>query len=42
MSQKYDYDSSSIKEVNIVLEKGKYFIMIYPESSINEGVIIFL
>lgn len=37
-----DYDTSSIKEVNSVLEKGEYFIMIYPESSINEAVIRFL
>ena len=41
-SYKDDYDISSIKEVNLELDSGEYFIMIYPESSINEGVIRFL
>ena len=41
-SYKDDYDHSSIKEVNLELDTGEYFIMIYPESSINEGVIRFL
>ena len=37
-----DYDFSSIKEANLLLDTGEYYIMIYPESSINEGVIRFL
>ena len=37
-----DSDKSSIKEINCSLEKGEYFIIIYPESSINEAVIRFL
>ena len=37
-----DYDFSSIKEDNSLLDSGEYYIMIYPESSINEGVIRFL
>ena len=36
------YDESSIKELNTLLDPGKYFIMIYPESSINKGIIRFL
>ena len=35
-------DVSSIKELNSLLDKGEYFIMIYPESSINDGIIRYL
>ena len=37
-----DYDFSSIKEANLLLDSGEYYIMIYPESSIKAGVIRFL
>ena len=37
-----EYDRSSIKELNAILEQGDYFVIIYPESSINEGIIRFL
>ena len=37
-----DYDYSSIKELNSVLEHGEYFIMIYSESSIDKCLFRFL
>ena len=40
--KKNDYDFSSIEELSSLLEYGEYFIMIYPESSLNEGVVRFL
>ena len=41
-SKEKDYDYSSIKEINSLLEMGEYFIMIYPESPLNECIIRFL
>ena len=36
------YDRASIQEENALLEKGQYFVVIYPESSVNDAVIRFL
>ena len=41
-SYRNDYDFSSIKEASSSLDPGEFLIMVYPESSINEGVIRFL
>ena len=37
-----DYDKSSIKELNSLLNPGEYFIMIYAETSLNKYIIRFL